>query len=576
MARPLYRPASLFLHFVAAVAVVLNLGMLSAGAARAARAQQTLAQSVAPEDACTVAGKVVRKGNDEAIHFAKVALAPEGDSKNAYHAETDSEGKFVISKVAPGQYRMMVTRNGYVPEAYGSRRSGEQGQPFTLSPGKTMDDLLFRMTPTALITGRVSDEHGEDMPGATVSALYAAYTGGRRTLIPAITAETNDLGEYRLYNLAPGKYLLSVSYEPGRMPMRGIGRAAIINDSQQSIPPVYYPGTTDPSQAAPLDVAAGAELRSMDFTLQAAPLFHIRGRVSGLTTTDPAGPRGAVMLRPGNGKVTSMVMQKSAPINGKDGSFDLEDVPAGSYELVAFSFESSGRRMAHRPVEVRGADVEGMDMAFEPLTTITGHVHWDSPSAKDPELQISLETNAGLFASRSFARIKEDGSFELSDVSAEAYTIFVGGHGPDEYLKSAQYGTADATGAFQTVSGAGPTLELTMGTRGGRVQGRVLNADSIAASGVWVTLVPEDSKLGVRRLFREVKTDASGKYDIRGVAPGSYRLFSWEDIEQREWEDPDFVKAHESQATSVELEEGDAKSVDLTTIRTKMEQGATP
>jgi hypothetical protein len=45
-------------------------------------------------------------------------------------------------------------------------------------------------------------------------------------------------------------------------------------------------------------------------------------------------------------------------------------------------------------------------------------------------------------------------------------------------------------------------------------------------------------------------------------------LFSWDEVEEGAWEDPDFLKAFEGKGEKVTVQEGDAKSVNLTTIKT--------
>jgi hypothetical protein len=45
-------------------------------------------------------------------------------------------------------------------------------------------------------------------------------------------------------------------------------------------------------------------------------------------------------------------------------------------------------------------------------------------------------------------------------------------------------------------------------------------------------------------------------------------LFSWDEVEEGAWEDPDFLKAFEGKGEKVTVQEGDAKSVNLTPIKT--------
>jgi hypothetical protein len=94
----------------------------------------------------------------------------------------------------------------------------------------------------------------------------------------------------------------------------------------------------------------------------------------------------------------------------------------------------------------------------------------------------------------------------------------------------------------------------------------------LPAAGVWVVLVPDEAHRNEFHLFKQRITDQYGRFDIRGIAPGDYRLFSWEQVEPNAWEDPDFLKPFEAKGESVSLQEGDGKSIELVAIRTASQE----
>ncbi|MGA2427277.1 MAG: hypothetical protein ABSH13_02130 [Candidatus Acidiferrum sp.] len=55
---------------------------------------------------------------------------------------------------------------------------------------------------------------------------------------------------------------------------------------------------------------------------------------------------------------------------------------------------------------------------------------------------------------------------------------------------------------------------------------------------------------------------------MKGIAPGDYQLFSWDQVEDGAWEDADFLKPFEEKGEKVTVEEGDSKALNLTTIKT--------
>jgi len=519
---------------------------------------------------------VVRKGSNEPIRFARITLTNDGDEQRNLQATTVADGRFAFKDVPPGDYRVTVTHNGYVSESYGARRTMDPGLPLTLSPGKQVDDLIFRMIPAAVITGHVRDENGEALPWAQVTALLTYFTQGKRTLMPASISVANDLGEYRLFNLPPGKYILSAGYEPAQSMSVSMATALASREEREGLATTYYPGTTDPLRAATVNVEPGAEVRSIDFSLQPSGVFHIRGRVSGLGP-GRAGFGGAVMLRKGSSRLSAAMPERTAAVKSEDGTFDIDQVASGSYEIIAFEFAGDSPRMTHRPVEVGGADVDGVDLAFEPGVTITGHLRWeDKAAAPNVPLQVSLEQDEQSFSMHPTAEVQPDGSFELKNVSVDSYWVNVTGPAPDAYLKSAQYGSSDALGNFRVNSSSGATLELVGSSRGAHIQGVVMNSDPVPVSGVWVTLIPEDSNRDQKRLFNSVRSRANGKFEFRGVAPGNYILFSWDNIEEHEWDDPEFLKPFKSKGVSIRVAEGETKTVDLTVIQTRSEEAAKP
>jgi hypothetical protein len=524
---------------------------------------------------CSVAGTVVRKGTNEPIHFARVALESDVEGQKKLHAVTDADGKFSLKDIFPGEYRLSVTRNGYVRESYGSRTPMDPGLPLHLGPGKRMEDLIFRMTPAGIITGRVRDENGEPLAGALVTALLTNFSEGKRTLIPASVVEANDLGEYRLYNLIPGKYLLSAGFESNSGMNRAFVRFLGGHEDREALVTTYYPGTSDPSEAASVSVDPGAELRSMDFSILPSGLFHIRGRVLGVSSGS-SGFAGGVMLRKGNSRLMAMMPEKTSVVNQKDGTFDLDEVAPGSYDIIAFEMSENTPHMTHRAVEVRGADVDGVVLTFEPSVTIKGHLRWDVKPAADVSLTVSLVPDEEALAQRPSAEVQPDGSFELNGVTTDSYSLSVEGAAPDAYLKSAQFGSADALGMLNVSSGSAAELDLTVGAHGAHIQGVVANSDPVPVAGVWVTLIPEEKNRKQRRLYQSVRSGANGKYEFRGVAPGTYDLFSWDSAQEHEWDDPDFLKPYQNKAASITVGEGETKSQDLTTIRPKSEGETKP
>ena len=61
-------------------------------------------------------------------------------------------------------------------------------------------------------------------------------------------------------------------------------------------------------------------------------------------------------------------------------------------------------------------------------------------------------------------------------------------------------------------------------------------ADGLPAAGVWVVVVPEESRRAEFRLYKSKTTDQRGNFELRGIAPGAYKVFSWDAVESKDRE----------------------------------------
>lgn len=228
---------------------------------------------------CSVSGLVVKLAGSMPLKSATVKLESVDDHSRTSSVTTDTGGRFEIQGVDPGRYRLRVIRDGYVTMEYGQRTPSDPGAVMALSPGQTLKDLLFRLLPSAVISGRIQDEDGNLLPWVRVSALREVYSRGRRRLATEVTVLTNDLREYRLFGLRPGRYFIRATYKPGQKldeeegdNSEELGKSGYV--------PTYYPGTSDPVKGIALAIKTGEEISAMDFLVQQATAYSIRGHAS--------------------------------------------------------------------------------------------------------------------------------------------------------------------------------------------------------------------------------------------------------------------------------------------------------
>jgi Carboxypeptidase regulatory-like domain len=537
--------------------------------AYSATAQSPKVTRTPRKDECSIAGMVVKLAGSEPLKKATVQLESADDGTRSITTSTDAGGRFQLKGLDPGRYRLTVMRNGFVTQEYGQKTSDDPGSALTLRPGQDVKDLLFRLIPSAVIAGRIIDEDGEPLPWAEVSALREMYSEGKRKLAPQANEATNDLGEYRLFGLPPGRYFISATHRPTSQPARTTIQLRAGESADQGYAPTYYPGSPDPAKAVALTVKAGEEIPSVEILLRPVSVFTIRGRVYNMVKRSNANL--IVQLEPRNTELAwNFQGGGAAQVNNQDGQFEIHDVLPGSYTAIAYWFEEGKRYQTHQTLEVRNADVEGITLIIAPGIAVDGRIQWEGQPSLPArgELAVYLRDTESERSSGVSAQVTDD-TFTLRDVSEGAYRLFVFGQSRDCFVKSVRYGGTEALDdGFIVRRGAEATLEVTISSRGAHIQGTVADADNLPAAGVWVVLVPDEARRRQLRLYVARTTDQYGHFDLRGIAPGDYKLFSWDQVEENAWEDPDFLKSFEEKGEKISVQEGDSKSIDLVTINT--------
>ena len=524
------------------------------------------------EESCSVSGLVMKMADSAPLRKAHLSLTSVEDQTRSVGAVTNADGHFVFKGIEPGSYRLSVTRVGFVTDEYGRRKPDAPGAILTLHAGQELKDLQFRLIPAGVVAGKIYDDDGEPLPGVQVGALRQAYSEGKRTHVTAGSVSTNDLGEYRLYGLSPGRYFVSCIY-----PRWDRGSEDEPNEAQnEGYAKLYYPGTADGTKAGPITIKAGEEVSSIDILMRKVLVHQVRGNVYNQITHKP-GVGVMVILLP---KSSSREWDYAAPttVQKADGSFVMREVLPGSYTLTSFWFEDSIGYVNRQAVDVGNADVEGIAMTITPGSNISGRILWEGrPALEKDELTVSPQPVDVPFGVRGQSRVSGDNSFTLKGLGEGTYRAEVTGMSKDCYIKDMHYGESSVLKEEFTVTrGEAGALEILVSCRGARVQGTVMDADGLPLAGVSVVLVPELSQRDNYQKYKTQSTDQYGHFDLHGIAPGDYKLFSWVEVEPDAWQDAEFLKQFEEKGQSITLQDGDHSTVKVTAIETKATESSKP
>src|SRR4029450_10743124 len=127
------------------------------------------------------------------------------------------------------------------------------------------------------------------------------------------------------------------------------------------------------------------------------------------------------------------------------------------------------------------------------------------------------------------------------------------------YVKSAKLGGVDALNTgFRFAGEPDKVLDIVLAKNAGSLAGRVEDERKQPVGGVFVTLIPNISTARLYRtdMYKTTSTDAEGRFEVKGLPPGEYKLFALEGFEKDAWLDPEFFKPYEDRGTKINVGEG--------------------
>jgi hypothetical protein len=417
------------------------------------------------------------------------------------------------------------------------------------------------------VSGRVVDEDGDPMARATVTALHYSYNQGRKQLIQGGFASTNDLGEFQMIDVVPGRYFFEAT-APSRMrnlPGHDAG-------PEQAYAPTYYPNALDLSQATATEVKPGAELGNLEFHLKQRLAYHVRGTIVDGLGNQSVRNTNLRLERPGAGFIRS----SPNPVRiQEDGTFDIRNVLPGSYIVTAQKPQGPNATYARQPINVANQDIEDLVLTLTPGFDINGVVTIEGSApdrqfAKPPDqwgaFQIFLESLGNMgFGARAINN--GDGTFVIHGVLPDRYRVNVAAMLAGKYVKSVQFNEQDVSdGGIDLTHQSGGTLRVVLGGDPGLLSGSVQTRSGAPAANVLVTAAPPADRPGRPDQFKTAMSDRKGSFHFQNLAPGEYRVFAWESSGDSPVQVPEFQKLFETDAVSVRLQANGNESIQLKII----------
>jgi hypothetical protein len=540
---------------------------------------------------------------------------------------TDDDGRFLVERLPAGRFTLTVSRASFVTSLYGAKRPGRPGTAISVGAGERVTGIVARLWRGAVIAGVVRDDDGQPAPGVPVKVI-AANAPMERTVFTLDNngVRTNDAGEFRIFGLEPGPYLVSVvppllrGAAPTGMSEAEMDAAlaalrrrapaparatpvptaapppsapiAIATSKPFSYAPIYYPGTANIGHATPIALVAGQSVEGIDLTLQRVPTAIVGGVV--IRPDGQAAPIASVqmMQTPPDGYVLDPPPLFTT-MAAADGTFRYPAVTPGDYTIVARvaipgaapTGRGGGPAMWGRAtLSVTGADVDRLEVRVEPGPALSGRIEFTGGALKPPadltQLQVTLIAPASVVRRTGTAvagaltvppvNVNADGTFMIEGIPPGAYQFQVTGtgvSGAEWWPRSLVAGDRDLLDRLIEVGVGSPTMGavLAMSDRHTELSGRLQTPTGQPASDVFVIAFSADRRMwgpGARRV-RAVRPGVDGLFSIADLPPGDYLLGAVTDVDADEWQRPAFLEQLAPASIKITIGEGEKRVQDL-------------
>ena len=534
------------------------------------------AQTNTADTTATFDGRVLDALSGVPVRRANLTLRAIRGPQKPIMTVTSGDGKFFFAGVEPGVYRLFLEKAGYLNQEYGSKKFQYSGESISFKAKDKKSDLEFRAMPQSVLTGRVIDEDGEPVTQTSVIAMQKSpwnrQAGGTN-------GNTNDIGEFRISGLTPGKYIVVANAFNKRIArfttalidgvVRTVGTNGITSSSkeEEDYSPTYFPSSTDEESAGIIEVAAGQQVDNIVIRIRKTHVFNIRGSVKYAGSKTSTEQTAQVQLLPKDSAAMSRgfgVRQLSAMVL-KDGSYEFLAVQPGSYYVAVLRQDLSQWPVGRTPLEVNG-NMENVNITYGDPGKVSVTAVWEETTQTKPINGYLLlsEKSVGHIATPTLS-IK-DGKLAAIFVPAGTYSVQFQSTEASSFVKQVREKSGSDLGQIISVTeNANLELELVLSTKVASVEGLV-TAEGKPAANMSVVLLP--NLRGGYSQLRMAKTDEFGHYKLIRVVPGGYRLFAFEEeIPGSAFLNDDRLQSLENKGTTLTVKEGATEQVDLSTTK---------
>jgi hypothetical protein len=498
------------------------------------------------QNPASVSGYVLEATTSRPIAGATVSIhTPLQD--DPLTAKTEADGSFRFESIPPGNHGIGASKDGYV--SFADRYTGRR---LAFAAGERRTDVVLRLQGTGTLSGRVLDSNGRPVVQANVRVFRFVYRDVQTEPSGIATVSswtTNDRGEYRVFDIPSGRYLVLATPKP---------------TEPDSVGAVLYPGVREIARAEPIEVRAEQETRLRDLTMPPPLRGVIRLRV--INATGRSLPARVNIGVTGAGADTFLAVSERPGRTPDVREFKPSLV--GAYVFHTAFQTAAGNMAGYARVEYSGGDVDAEFVLGKLDGQIKGRALLERPDGSVQPLAGAELEFYGMSAESAFS--KQDGTFVIGGLLKGPFRFSGSFEMPKGYyVASVRERDRDLLRESLLVVENSPEVEVRVRADGGLLEGKVTDSRLRIAPEAVVALIPQsllETRSDRHNTYRIERATATGAFELRDIIPGEYLVYAWSSIPEDAVMDPWFMERYKGKGLPVKVGGDGRLKMDLTIL----------
>jgi len=490
----------------------------------------------------------------------RITLRGVKDPQDVQSIVTGDDGRFSF-QVKAGKYSLHGAKRGFISSNYDQH--DQYSSAIVTGAGVDAENLLFKLAPSASLSGRVLDESGGPVRGARVILWREDHMTGVSRISRIREDMADDEGFYEFMPLNAGTYFLSASAAPWyavyppTVDVENLPPVPTVVDRGLDVvyPTTYYSGATDSDDATPIALRGG-DRPELELRLSPVPSIHV------IFHTQP-GTEGGGYPMP--------VLRKSAFDGFEPNRLQphIQAISPNAFELITAPGKYSVE--LHRPTEnAQNVRIKEIDLTQnhqvidtargEELCTVQVSVQITGEGRIPPELFLVLRGRKERRVT--FHRVDSRGEVQFPNVAPGTYEVLAGSSTKAySVVRVGVEGRGTSGHILKVPAGASLNVSFTLAAGNESVEG-VATRGGKGLAGAMVVLVPKHPETNLD-LFRRDQSDLDGSFSLQRVIPGTYTIVAIADGWDLDWSRPAVISRYATQGQTVVVPENSGLPITL-------------